>query len=108
MFNNSLNEGEVQCIGKYSVMRNYKCVLLNDEQIDMRALQDHCEKHFHSLLNTRISDIVDFLTNPVFDESVIGDNSPLYEGWNVVLYNNVIHKLSSERTPYPSQRCIHG
>jgi len=63
-----------------SVMRNYKCRLL-EGKIDIQRLQQFCEKHFHHLLNTKFSDIVDFLVNPAFKDAEL---SPLFEGWNEV------------------------
>jgi hypothetical protein len=65
----------------FSVMRNYKCRLL-EGMIDIRQLQAFCERHFVYLINTSFSDIVDFLINPAFEKL---DISPLFEGWNTVL-----------------------
>jgi hypothetical protein len=76
---------ETQLVAMYSVMRNYKCILL-DGKIDIRNLQQFCERHFQHLLNTRFSDIVEFLINPAFEEA---DVSPLFEGWNEVLAADV-------------------
>jgi hypothetical protein len=70
----------------FSVMRNYKC-RLNSGKIDIRQLQKFCEQHFHHLLNTRLSDIIDFIINPAFDDTGI---SPLFEGWNEVLASNLL------------------
>jgi hypothetical protein len=70
----------IRIISMYSVMRNYKCILL-EGKIDIRNLQQYCETHFQNLLNTKFSDIIDFLINPAFDEEEL---SPLFEGWNEV------------------------
>jgi hypothetical protein len=72
---------EIKPMKLFSVMRNYKCRLLKGK-IDIQQLQHFCERHFHHLLNTKFSDIVDFLTNPAFEDMEL---SPLFEGWNEVL-----------------------
>lgn len=60
----------------FSVMRNYK-FHLRTGKIEIKKLQKHCETYFHHLLNTRFSDIVDFLTNPISDGVC-----PHHDGWN--------------------------
>lgn len=95
---------EVKPLMLFSVMRNYKCRLL-EGKIDIRRLQRYCEKHFHTLLNTKFSDIMEYLTNPCFEE---GDTCPMYDGWNVTFkhwptqcpdYSEFeLHKFLSEST----------
>jgi hypothetical protein len=68
---------DVKVVDLFSVMRNYK-FHLHSGKIDIKRLQQHCEKYFHHLLNTRFSDIVEFLTNPILSDSI----SPRQDGWN--------------------------
>lgn len=72
-----LNSG-IKVENIHSVMRNYKCFLIKGK-IDMRALQDHCISSLNGLINTRFSDIIDFLTNPILERRA---HQPQVEGWN--------------------------
>lgn len=69
---------DVEMQGLKSVMRNYKFHLLL-HKINVRKLQQYCSKHFQSLLNTRFSDIEDFIITPFFEKIA---ESPGYEGWS--------------------------
>ncbi len=69
----------------YSVMRNYKLHLL-EGRIDISQLQRHCNQTFQKLLNTRFSDISDFIITPVFLKS---KTNPYYDGWNSYFDNNL-------------------
>src|SRR5208282_2061231 len=77
---------DVRPISLYSVMQNYKCRLL-EGQINIKKLQTYCEQHFHHLLNTRFSDIIDFLVNPAFEGD---DVSPIFYVWNDVFAASVL------------------
>jgi len=55
-------------------------------------LQKYCVDHFNTLLNTRFSDIITFITNPAFENN---DISPIYEGWNKTFQSdNVEYNIS--------------
>jgi hypothetical protein len=88
---------DVKPLMLFSVMRNYKCRLL-EGKIDIKKLQKYCEKHFHHLLNTKFSDITEYITNPCFLDM---DMSPMYEGWNEVF------KCWPEYSPEPSNDDLH-
>lgn len=52
----------------YSVMRNY-LFRVKEGKIDVKKLHQHCNNQFQNLLNTSISDIKEFLINPIFENS---------------------------------------
>jgi hypothetical protein len=80
----------ITVVSLYSVMKNYIFRLTN-KQIDLRALQAHCAKHFGGLLNTRFSDISSYLVNPAFED---GDKTPIFDGWNAALVADPEKRLS--------------
>jgi len=78
---------DVQIINLFSVMRNYKFHLI-DGMIDVKKLQVYCVEHFQHLLNTKFSDIEEFIINPIFLNL---DMSPNTIGWVEFIneYNDV-------------------
>lgn len=65
---------KVEIINLFSVMRNYKFHLA-EGKIDVKKLQHYCVNHFQHLLNTRFSDIEDFLVNPIFEGMELNPNN---------------------------------
>ena len=91
----------VEISNMFSVMRNYK-FRLTTGKVDIKKLHRFCTTHFQSLLNTRFSDIEDYLINPIFDQfsiPIISDTAteldqnidlnitdqPNTVGWNIFL-----------------------
>jgi len=53
----------VELYGLKAVMNNYK-LFIKDGKIDIIQLQDYCTRHFTNLVNTKFSDIRDFILSP--------------------------------------------
>jgi TATA-box binding protein (TBP) (component of TFIID and TFIIIB) len=83
-FRNQFNDTRVEIKELFSVMRNYKFRLLTGS-IDIKRLQKHCSTHFQSLLNTKFSDIEEFLVNPIFEGE---EFSPRDIGWRDYFHNS--------------------
>lgn len=85
-----INQAEVKEL--FSVMRNYKCHLLSSK-IDIKQLHTYCVSHFQQLLNTKFSDIEEFIINPIFTNLDFNPNSL---GWKGFIDEYRDHKMPLE------------
>jgi hypothetical protein len=94
-----LNDARIETL--FSVMRNYKFRLAKGN-IDIKNLQKYCSVYFHDLLNTKFSDIEEFIINPVFENERL---NPKNIGWSEYIYDHInnnddnsnnIHNISME------------